>query len=324
MSAAMSVSVLAGNAGASAAPRVPLPSNGSLGAPAAPPADPAKSFAKLSAELDKKLPGRIGLAVTPVGGDDARSFGTLTTARAWSTLKVPVALAAERARGKSVLAQETKAITVSDNDAAEALWGSLGGGKASVDAVTRVLREGHDRNTHVASELDEPHSYPGYTAWAVADQSVFAAHLPCLPDTDRILGLMGRVGPNQQWGVAAPKAKGVTSAVKGGWGPVSDASGKYVVRQLAVITTPRGQYGVSIAAAPVSGAMDDGTAMVTRVGQWLLKNLSSFTPGVCPPVVLPAPAREAPSTPQSAPAPAPEAGPVPNVAPAPVKAAKRQ
>lgn len=315
----MTATVIAGSGAAGALPALP---NGSLGLPTAPTVDLDKSFTKFAAELGKKLPGRVGLAVTPVGGDAPASFGALTTARAWSTMKVPVALAAERARGQAVFADETKAITVSNNEAAEALWGALGGGRASVDAVTGVLREGRDVRTHVASELDRPPSYPGYTAWAVADQSIFAANLPCLPGSGRVLDLMGKVGANQQWGVFAPKAKGVTSAVKGGWGPISDASGKQIVRQLAVVTSPRGRYGVAIAAAPDSGSMNDGTAMVTRVGQWLLKNLQSFTPGTCPPIAVPAPVPDPGSTPK---APAPEAAPRPgpDAAPAPAPAAKR-
>ena len=43
--------------------------------------------------------------------------------------------------------------------------------------------------------------------------------------------------------------------------------------------------GVSLAAQPKSGSLTDGNAMVTRVGQWLLRNLSQFPAGRCPQVL---------------------------------------
>ncbi|WP_448222896.1 hypothetical protein [Gordonia iterans] len=280
----MAVAVTAATVTGGAAAALPGLPNGSLGAPTVPKADLDKSFRSLTKSMAKSLPGEVGIAITPVGGDLPTSFGSLTVARAWSTMKVPVAIAAQRARGSAVTADELKAIEVSDNDAAESLWGALGGGRKSVDAVTAVLREGHDSRTRVSSELDEPRSYPGHTPWALTDQSIFAAHLSCMPDTEDVLDFMAHVGKNQQWGVARPKGKGVRSAVKGGWGPVSDGAGKHVVRQLAVVTTPRGSFGVSIAAKPRSGSFSDGTRMVTRVGQWWLRNIGKFAGGSCSPL----------------------------------------
>ena len=52
-----------------------------------------------------------------------------------------------------------------------------------------------------------------------------------------------------------------------------------------MISAPTGQYGVSVAALPKSGSLTDGNAMVTRVGQWLLRNLSQFPAGRCPQVL---------------------------------------
>lgn len=265
---------------AAALPVLPALPNGSLGAPAISKVELDKSFRALTKAMAKSLPGRVGVAITPVGGDVPTSFGSLTTARAWSTLKVPVSIAAQRKIGAPMLADEAKAIELSDNESAEKLWGLLGGGAASVDAVTAVLREGHDVRTQVSSEVT--HSFPGLTRWDLTDQSVFAAHLPCLPDTGDVLDHMNHVAANQQWGVAKPTARGVSAAVKGGWGPAAEGTGKNVVRQLAVISTPTGQYGVSLAALPKSGSLTDGNKMLTRVGQWLLKNLGGFPAGHCP------------------------------------------
>lgn len=288
MSAAVSGVLLAGGPAQAiplpALPALPAPLNGSLGTPPAGKAELDKSFASLTKSLKKRLPGQIGLAVTPVGGNAPLRFGPLETARAWSTLKVPVAIAAERNHGQAVIAQEIKAIELSDNEAAGELWGLAGGGHRSVDHVTEVLREGRDVNTRIASEFDDPPSFPGHTPWALADQAIFAANLPCMAGTQEVMKHMGSVARNQQWGFARPRSgSAVTANVKGGWGPVSNATGKSVVRQLAVVNTMRGRFGVSIAATPTSGSFTDGTKMLNRVSDWFLRNADKFVAGDCPP-----------------------------------------
>ncbi|MGB3301574.1 MAG: hypothetical protein WBA98_02660 [Gordonia sp. (in: high G+C Gram-positive bacteria)] len=252
-----------------------------------PPVDLGKSFNKLTKQINKSIPGRVGVAITATGTGEPVFFGTVKNARAWSTLKAPVAVAAERAHVAGLTPLETKAIRDSDNESAEAIWGSLGSTQQAIDAATAVLRDGGDYRTVISSELSRPKSYPGATPWATTDQSVFAANMPCLAGAENVLKFMSSVGPNQKWGVAKQR-KGVRSAVKGGWGPVSDATGKYVVRQLGVITTNRGQVGVSLVALPASGTFEDGTAMLTRVGDWVQRNLQHLPSGHCAPTV-PAP-----------------------------------
>lgn len=281
----MSVVVGAGSANA-----VPLPALPPLPEPFASwftPPEPvekklAKSYAALQKSMKKSLPGQLGVAIAPIGGDQVISFGSLKAGRAWSTMKVPVSLAAQRKRGPAVAMMEDKAITFSDNDAAGELWGVLGGGHASVDAVTAVLREGHDTRTHVSSEVDTPASFPGYTSWALRDQALFGAHLPCLPGSENIIRLMSDVAPNQQWGIAkVGRNQGAVTAVKGGWGPATSKSGAHLVRQLGVISTVDGQVAVSMAAIPRSGSFTDGTKMLTRLGNWLGTNLTELPKGRC-------------------------------------------
>ncbi|MGV9860577.1 hypothetical protein ACWDTD_18275 [Gordonia sp. NPDC003425] len=288
---AVIVGALAGVAGTAQAapppfrlPPLPEPLATWLRPPVPPAQKLATSYAAFEKSLRKTNPGQVGVALVPVGTDSPLLFGTLRTGRAWSTLKVPVALAAERRNGPSIATQENKAITFSDNDAASALWGSLGGGRSSVDAVTKVLREGHDVRTHVRSELDTPPTFPGDTQWALADQAVFGAHLPCMPKSDNIIRLMSAVAPNQQWGIARiARHREAVTAVKGGWGPATDASPAYLVRQLGIISTSGGQVAVSMAARPRSGRFEDGTAMLTKVGDWLGRNFSSIPAGRCLP-----------------------------------------
>ncbi len=270
--------VLAGGfaLGAGAAGALPVLPNVNV----TPPASKAK-LSKSFTRATRGLSGSVGLAITPVGGDSTMSFGPVRTARAWSTLKVPVSIAAERVNGPRVAGDVRAAIRRSDNTAAEDLWDSMRSNSRAVDEVTAVLREGHDPRTHVASQIDRPSSYPGATQWTLARQARFGAHLPCLPDSSRVLGHMAAVESNQQWGVKILRQRGVSTAVKGGWGPVSDATGKYVVRQLGVVTTPRGAFAVSMAALPSSGSFDDGIAMLNRVGRWVGSNIGSMPVGTC-------------------------------------------
>ena len=289
MCAAVAITAAGTGVAQAAPPPIPLPNvlpqlpaiPGLPGAPA-PGVDLQKSFAALSKKVTKAVPGRLGLAVVPTGSGEPQFFGTVKTARAWSTLKTPVAVAAERAHVKDLGAMENKSIRDSDNASAEAIWRSLGSTQHAIDAVSAVLRDGGDARTRIASELSRPASYPGATRWATTDQAVFAANLGCIVGSEPVLRNMSRVGPNQRWGVAKGR-KGVQTAVKGGWGPVSDATGKYVVRQLANVTTDRGTVGLSLVAIPDSGTFEDGTAMLTRVGDWVQRNLKNLPAGHCPP-----------------------------------------
>ena len=61
---------------------------------------------------------------------------------------------------------------------------------------------------------------------------------------------MGQVEPSQTWGIGGIPG----SEFKGGWGP--SPSGKYLVRQIGVLTTPAGNIAVAIAAEPESGSFD--------------------------------------------------------------------
>lgn len=281
---ALSVIVGSGSM-ATAGPALPrLPSLDQLLAPLFPQRTLASSFTVLRKSMakQKSTTGEIGVTLIPVGADVGQSFGSLKAGRAWSTLKVPVSLASQRQNGVAVADQEAKAIMLSDNDAASGLWGSLGSSRNAVDAVTSVLREGHDLATRVSSELDRPKSYPGYTNWALVDQARFGAHLPCLSGAEPIVRLMSSVAPNQQWGIAkVGRSQGAVTAVKGGWGPVSDKQRGYLVRQLGLITTNRGQVAVAMAAIPRSGSFDDGKAMLDRVGAWLSQNMAALPLGHC-------------------------------------------
>ncbi|MEV6427426.1 hypothetical protein [Nocardia sp. NPDC051463] len=227
-------------------------------------------------ELQAGLRGRVGMAIMAVGGDKMVTFGDWTTGPAWSTMKVPLTVAALRRNSANSTYAATAAITASDNAAADTLWQSLGSGQEAAKAVEAVLREGGDTRTTVpATRTRSEHSAFGQAEWTLADQVRFVSRLPCLSQTGSVITLMEQITPNQRWGLGA-----FTGAeFKGGWGP--DLSGAYLVRQLGLVPTSDGQIAVAIAAQPDSGSFSEGTAVLDKVATLISQHLDELSGGAC-------------------------------------------
>ncbi|GAC57061.1 hypothetical protein GOHSU_16_00180 [Gordonia hirsuta DSM 44140 = NBRC 16056] len=223
------------------------------------------------------LPAPVGLALVPVGGGTPLLLGDQTPHDAWSTIKVPVALAAERLHGAN--RAESRALVDSDNRSARILMRSLGDPAQAAAAVTEVLREGHSTTT-VQRAADGQWPQAGETVWPLADSATWTAHLPCLAGSAHILELMSHVGPTQDWGLQ--QIPGDRTAVKGGWGRNDDDSG-YVVRQIGLITLDDGrQVAVSMSAHAPGMTFDTGGAALNGLGRWLGANLALLPAGRCP------------------------------------------
>ncbi|MFC4744026.1 hypothetical protein [Gordonia hankookensis] len=216
--------------------------------------------------------------MAPVGGDAVPelTLGDHTARVAWSTIKVPLAVAAERAHGPS--SAETAAIVNSDNASAEQLWSSLGSPGQAADAVTQVLREGGDNQTTVPSQALRPgFTTFGQTVWSLSSAATFMANLSCLPGTDHVINLMGHVAGNQQWGVDI-MATPASTAVKGGWGPgIADG---YLVRQIALIRYRDGQ-STAVAISAVGDSMTEGVTALNDVARWLNSHIARLPRGRC-------------------------------------------
>jgi len=236
-------------------------------------------------QLERELGGTSGLSVSSVGvGLRAHTMGTLRDEVAWSTIKVPIALAIERqahgepsATERSLLA---RAITASDNAAAEALWADLGDPTSAASAVENVLKASGDSSTRVESRVLRPgFSSSGQTRWTLADQQRFIATLPCMPYSARILALMGKVVPDQRWGLGSLSAD---AQFKGGWGPEPD--GAYLVRQMGIVRLANGRLlAVSVATIPADGSFSSGTANLNAISRWALSHVDSqaVSPAQC-------------------------------------------
>jgi hypothetical protein len=211
-----------------------------------------KSFA----EFAQTVPGKVGVAIASAGAD-VMSLGSWSVGVAWSTIKVPLAVAALRAE----VAHDDRwsaAITGSDNAAAEELWSQLGDPAAQL--VQTVIREAGDSVTMVESRrLRDEYTPFGQTRWSLADQARFAAGLSHVSGSSRAIDLMQSLRADHRWGLAA---KGF--AAKGGWGP--GLSGDYLVRQFAIVS---GTVGIALAAEVNDGGYQAGVDVINSLADWV-------------------------------------------------------
>lgn len=200
----------------------------------------------------------LGVAIVAADGD-ATSFGAWTSGAAWSTIKVPLAVAALRA---GLCEPVGPVIVHSDNQAAEVLWSCLGDGAAR--QVQSVIREAGDPTTVVESRRLRAEYTPfGQTSWALVDQARFAAGLSRVADAAPVVQLMGQLCTEHRWGLAA---KGY--AAKGGWGP--GRNGDYLVRQFGVVAGA----GVALAVELHDAGYDAGVDIVDKLADWVVDRLT--------------------------------------------------
>lgn len=210
--------------------------------------------------------GTAGIAVSD--GAAVISAGDDTAYPAWSTSKVPIAIAALR-HDPSLTAPAAAAITASNNEAAETLWLSLPEG-----AADEVLAEGGAQVSMNTEKIRPEFSVFGQTAWSPSSQATFAASLPCIEGAETVLELMGQVSSDQVYGIGQlPGAR-----FKGGWGP--DTAGGYQVRQFGRFTGANGDVAVALTAIPSSGQYGDAQAMASMMATQLAdKDLPAATCG---------------------------------------------
>ena len=222
------------------------------------------------AELSGGVPATIGVAIAAVDGTCLASYGTWSAGVAWSTIKVPLAIAAMRAGVDSgELAAQT--ITQSDNTAAEELWSRLGDPAQAAQQVQTVIRDGGDASTVVESRRVRPgYTAFGQTQWSLGRQAQFAARLPGIPDASPVVDLMHSLAADHCWGLAD---KGF--AAKGGWGP--GAGGDYLVRQMAIVPIQAGHVGVALAAEAHDGVFETGVTVLNDLTDWLVDHLAELT-----------------------------------------------
>ena len=122
----------------------------------------------------------------------------------------------------------TSMIEVSDNDAATALWNSVGG-PAAIGAFNASI--GMTETTPSSCLTCEGFAWPGWglTTTTAADQIILLRHL-ILPNSginsserSEALDLLENVTASERWGVTGGVPPGVTVALKNGWVPLPDS-----------------------------------------------------------------------------------------------------
>jgi hypothetical protein len=250
-----------------------LPGPATAGVPVPPPAPLHDEFAQWETTLDAVA----GIAISAVGSGHAPiTLGDWQSGPAWSTIKVPLAIAALReTKPPTVTDAMTAAITESDNAAAESIWATLGTPVNAAHKVEAVLRQTGDQTIVQSQKVRPQFTAFGQTQWSLADQVRFISSAACDSANAPILTLMGQIEPGQSWGIGTiPDTR-----FKGGWGP--SLTGNYLVRQFGVLATPNGMIAVALAAEPASGQFDDGTADLTEMAKWLTDHLGALPTGQC-------------------------------------------
>jgi hypothetical protein len=229
------------------------------------------------AQLQAKLHAPIGLVVTAVGGQhDPLALGDWHTGPAWSTVKVPLVIAAMREHSPSQVTDAmSAAITESDNEAAESIWEGLGDPVIAAAKVEAVLRATGDPTIVQSKKIRPEFSAFGQTNWSLINQAGFISVAFCDNQNAPIFDLMGHIANDQKWGL------GVVSGAKfkGGWGP--STAGRYLVRQIGVIPTPTGIAAVAMAVEPAAGSFDEGSQNLTELAKWLIAHLVALPAGRC-------------------------------------------
>jgi len=258
------------------------------------------ALADLTAAINA-LEGRgyhIGVAAAAMGAEASFTAGDWIGGEAWSTIKVPLAVAAARANitpvisnGKDKFPKDygkcsealdlataiDQAIVVSDNCAAWQLWEGLGGdGAKAAAAVEAVLREGGDQFTKVVAVGDGMRLTSGMTIWSLADQATFAAHLPGLNGSAPVLASMARndsAAGNTDMGLTIFR----NAYTKAGWGDAPPEGP--VSRQMGII--PVGDGKCSAVAIGTDQAIE-ATETLTALARAVQANLKALPAGPCP------------------------------------------
>ena len=244
-------------------------------------AAPAPAATGNSASLDSlvaSVDGEVGVVMGAPGAPPALAGGTLASESAWSTIKVPILLRVlADSGGPGALTSRQRelaerAITVSDNEAAAELFEGLerahGGLGSASAAVTGVLREAGDQTTSVATVGRDSFSTYGQTDWSLASQYRFVSALAagCIggaASRGYVLDLMSHASDG--WGFGA---LGLPASWKGGWGPGVD--GRYLARQMGVVSVDGRQVVATIGAIPADGQFSSAEAIVTQAAQWVV------------------------------------------------------
>ena len=232
---------------------------------------------------------KVGAAVTEPGNTDSSKVqvgGSWSGGRAWSTIKVPLAIAATQKNAStgsvtdpyggtcshSLSSAIQAAITQSDNCGAWWLWQALGGdGSSAASAVTSVIKSGGDSSTTVNGTGDGASLTSGKTTWSLVGQAIFAANLASVSNSSNTMTQMR----THNAGDGSHGLNTFTAMSKGGWG---NASGTSATRQFGIIKLSNGKCS-AVAIGTDSGS---NFSILDQIAQVLKDHQDELPSGACP------------------------------------------
>ncbi len=189
---------------------------------------------------------------------------------------VAMALRKARADGGPLSAEHSdqarKAITLSDNDSADALWAYAGGAPA-YQVLAEELKLPHTRR--------DDKDFWSWTWTTPADQVLLLRRLtegtPALTSDERtfLLGLMGQVTAEQTWGVGSPLTKGVSVTMKNGWVQFQSTDKLWAVNSMGHLTGLGRDYLLGIMTRTPDFAT--GRELCAEIGRQVFSILGSGT-----------------------------------------------
>lgn len=165
-----------------------------------------------------------------------------------------------------------RAITVSDNDAADALW-AYAGTRAAYDALANDLGL-------AATHSDQTRDFWSWTWTTPADQVQLVRTLAtggsqALTDAEGavVWGLMGEVQDDQAWGVGAPRGADVGVHLKNGWVQFESTDGLWAVNSMGAVTGGGRDYRLCVMTRVAD--FETGRAVTDEVGRWVFDILGT-------------------------------------------------
>ncbi|MDU7790926.1 MAG: hypothetical protein E7J80_12040, partial [Corynebacterium sp.] len=179
----------------------------------------------------KKYHAKVGVAIS--AGEDTFVAGDKGEGPVWSTIKVPIAIAALKDGADKSLVD--LAIKESDNDAAFALWSQVQWREGSAENAVKALLDDYGSHAKIHD------SAFGYSTWSLKDQAVFGAELPCIPEADYVHKVLKDIVSWQRVGLSAqPRTR-----AKSGWG-LDEEENEYTYRQFGVHEVDGKRVGVAL------------------------------------------------------------------------------
>ncbi len=222
---------------------------------------------------------KLGVALHDLRNGATYGFNPSYASQSASIAKLMIVLMAQRralATGAGLTGEQqeqiTRAITRSDNDAADALWAYAG----AAPAYAELAGELGLADTHPDEKRSESWSWTWTTP---ADQALLVQALtegsPAITDRDRLRlwELMGQVVDDQAWGVGAPRSSEVAVHLKNGWVQFQSSDGLWAVNSVGQVTGAGRDYRLAIMTRTPD--FDTGRAICDEIGKWVFDILGS-------------------------------------------------